>query len=78
LAHKKEKEKGSNSPTKSKKERTKTVMIAQTTIVHVIMEKMTTIVMGEIMLDHMVHGESDEVPYLDPYNIPEYYHYDSS
>ena len=53
-------------------------MIAQTTIVHVIMEKMTTIVMGEIMLDHMVHGESDEVPYLDPYNIPEYYHYDSS
>jgi hypothetical protein len=33
------------------------VMIAQPILVQVIMETMTTTVMGEVMLDHMVQGE---------------------
>jgi hypothetical protein len=55
--HHKEKGKGSNSPIKSKKKRMKTMMIAQPTLVQVITETMTTMVMGEVMLDHMVQGK---------------------
>jgi hypothetical protein len=54
LVHQKGKEKWSNSPTKSKKKRMKIVIIAQPTLMHVIMETMTTMVMGEVMVDHMV------------------------
>ena len=47
------------------------------------METMKTIVVGEVMLDHMVQGEWcrrewDEGPYHDSFNMPKYYHYDSS
>jgi hypothetical protein len=37
-----------------RKKRMKTVMIAQSTLVQVVMEKMVAIVMGEVMLDYMV------------------------
>jgi hypothetical protein len=77
LVHKKGKKKGSDSLIKSKK-RMKTVMIAQPTLVQVIMETMTAMVKGEEMLDHIVQGEWDEGPYHDPSNISDYYHYDSS
>jgi hypothetical protein len=53
LVHQKGKENGSNSPIKSKKKRMKIVIIAQPTLVQVIMETMTAMVMG-VMVDHMV------------------------
>jgi hypothetical protein len=42
------------------------------------METMKTIVVGEVMLDHMVQGEWDGGPYHDPSNMAEYCHYNSS
>jgi hypothetical protein len=79
LVHHKGKKKGSNTSIKSKKKkRMKTVMITQLTLVHVIMEMMTAMVMGEVMSDHMLQGEwcaggGGEGPYHDPSNILEYY-----
>jgi hypothetical protein len=54
LVHKKGKKKGSNSSIKSMRKKRIRVMITQPTLVQVMMETTTTMVMEEVMLEQMV------------------------